>query len=90
MDLLFDCFPAVEGLLAAEIGILRKEYHRGSFEGRQCSRILSKIDCIAHRDNTGLIVACLLAENVHRPFFQWEREDHFTPMIFWELEFILA
>ncbi len=44
MDLQFDCFPAVEGLLAAELGILRKEYHGGSFEGRQCSRIVFNVD----------------------------------------------
>ncbi len=38
MDLLSDCFPVVEGLLAAEFGIPRKEHHGGSFEWRQCSR----------------------------------------------------
>ncbi len=27
--LLFDCFSSIEGLLAAELGILRKEYHGG-------------------------------------------------------------
>ncbi len=43
VGLLFDCFPAVEGILTAELGIFRKEYHGGSFEGRQCSRIISII-----------------------------------------------
>ncbi len=44
MDLLFDCFPAVEGLLAAELGALWEEFHGGSFEGGQCSSILSNVD----------------------------------------------
>ncbi len=44
MDSLFDCFPAVEGIHAAEHGILRNEYHGGLFEGRQCLRILPNVD----------------------------------------------
>ncbi len=47
MDLLIDCFSAVEGLLAAELSILRKEYHGGSFEGRPCSRILANVGFLA-------------------------------------------
>ncbi len=44
MDLLFGGFPVVEGVLAAEFGILRKKCHWGSFKGRQCSQILSNVD----------------------------------------------
>ncbi len=31
-------------MLAAELGVIRKEYHGGSFEIRQCSCILSNVD----------------------------------------------
>ncbi len=34
----------LEGLLAAELGIIWKEHHGGPFEIRQCSRILSNVD----------------------------------------------
>ncbi len=36
----------LEGLLAAEFGIIWKENHRGPFEIRQCSRILSNVDFV--------------------------------------------
>ncbi len=44
MGLRFGCFPADEGLPAAELDIIRKEHHGGWFEIRQCSRILSNVD----------------------------------------------
>ncbi len=34
----------LEGLLAAELGIIWKKHHGGLFEIRQCSRILSNVD----------------------------------------------
>ncbi len=43
IGLLFGYFPAVEGLLAAELGIIWKEHHGGPFEIRQCSRMLSNV-----------------------------------------------
>ncbi len=44
MGLRCDFFPAINGLLAAELGIIRKEHHGGSFEIRQYLRILSNVD----------------------------------------------
>ncbi len=44
MGLRFGCLPAIEGLLAAEISIIRKEHHGSSLEIRQCSPILSNVD----------------------------------------------
>ncbi len=41
VNILFTRNPNLEQQIADQLGNARKEYHRKSFEGRQCSKLLS-------------------------------------------------
>ncbi len=43
----FSLHPHLEVKVAEALGILRKDYHDKSFEGRQCSKPLDKCDALA-------------------------------------------
>ncbi len=44
---LFSLHPHLEVKVAESLGILRKDYHGKSFEGRQCPKLLDKCDALA-------------------------------------------
>ena len=46
LDLLFQRSPNLEQTIADRAGVVRKEYHGGAYEGRQCSKLLACSDVL--------------------------------------------
>ncbi len=47
MHHLFSLHPHFEKEVVKTLGIVQKDYHGKSFEGRQCSKLISKCDTLA-------------------------------------------
>ncbi len=73
MHHLFSLHPDFEKEVAKTLGIVQKDYHGNSFEGRQCSKLISKCDALAALiplDSLPIANCLLLFEKVAEATFE--------------------